>query len=328
MVEMGYYNYYNNEYSLSVSEPQDRYQEMVARYNENANSLHSMNEDPYNEKNIAIREFEEKLAVVAADNRSKCATVHDVYELIGKKYFGKDGTTYMDRLNADEATRAMYDNELNATLYGTYQNSNLDDPRINWNQEDWESQLLKDKESNQRIISTQMKNLLDSKGIDVEEGDTLLISFDPYEYFIAVEGLKNTKNLSKVNEILKEGDNAKELFYYTLQNSRSVNQEALTKYKAYQNVKNLTGENLSELTLRNGNYYTEEGKNVLSLIKQGIDKDTLIPQDFKNVAYDYSKRLLKEVAEKGFNSMPDLELTIGYSKDYGFFSTSNIMYAA
>ncbi len=328
MVEMGYYNYYNNEYSLSVSEPQDRYQEMVARYNENANSLHSMNEDPYNEKNIAIREFEEKLAVVAADNRSKCATVHDVYELIGKKYFGKDGTTYMDRLNADEATRAMYDNELNATLYGTYQNSNLDDPRINWNQEDWESQLLKDKESNQRIISTQMKNLLDSKGIDVEEGDTLLISFDPYEYFIAVEGLKNTKNLSKVNEILKEGDNAKELFYYTLQNSRSVNQEALTKYKAYQNVKNLTGENLSELTLRNGNYYTEEGKNVLSLIKQGIDKDTLIPQDFKNVAYDYSKRLLKEVAEKGFNSMPDLELTIGYSKDYGFFSTSNLMYVA
>ena len=328
MVEMGYYNYYNTEYSMSVSAPQDRYQEMIARYNENANSLHSMNEDPYNEKNIAIREFEEKLAVMAADNRSKCATVHDVYELLGKKYFGENETSYMDRLNADDATRAMYDNELNATLYGTYQNSNLDDPRINWNSEDWESQLLKDKESNQRIISTQMKNLLDKKGINVEDGDTLLISFDPYEYLISIEGLKNSDNLSKVNEILKEGENAKELFNYTLQNSGSVNQEALTKYKAYQNIKNLTGENLSELTLRNGNFYTEEGRNILSLVKKGIDQDTLIPQDFKNVAYDYSKRLLKEVAEKGFNSMPDLELTIGYSKDYGFFSTSNIMYAA
>lgn len=328
MVEMGYYNYYNTEYSMSVSAPQDRYQEMIARYNENANSLHSMNEDPYNEKNIAIREFEEKLAVVAAENRSKCATVHDVYELLGKKYFGEGESSYTDRLNADDATRAMYDNELNATLYGTYQNSNLDDPRINWNSEDWESQLLKDKESNQRIISTQMKNLLEKKGINVEDGDTLLISFDPYEYLISIEGLRNTNNLSKVNEILKEGENAKELFNYTLQNSGSVNQEALTKYKAYQNIKNLTGENLGELTLRNGNFYTEEGRNILSLIKQGIDKDTLIPQDFKNVAYDYSKRLLKEVAEKGFNSMPDLELTIGYSKEYGFFSTSNLMYVA
>ena len=328
MVEMGYYNYYNTEYSMSVSAPKDRYQEMIAKYNENSNSLHSTNEDPFNEKNIAIREFEEKLAVVAAENRSKCATVHDVYELLGKKYFGNTENSYMDRLNADDATRAMYDNELNATLYGTYQNSNLDDPRINWNPEDWESQLLKDKESNQKIISTQMKNLLEKKGINVEDGDTLLISFDPYEYLISVEGLRNSENLSKVNEILKEGDNAKELFYYTLQNSRSVNQDALTKYRTYQNIKNLTGENLSDLTLNNGNFYTEEGRNILSLVKLGIDKDTLIPQDFKNVAYDYSKRLLKEVAEKGFNSMPDLNLTIGYSKDYGFFSTSNIMYVA
>ena len=328
MVEMGYYNYYNTEYSMSVSAPQDRYKEMIAKYNENANSLHSMNEDPYNDKKIASREFEEKLAVVAADNRTKCATVHDVYELLGKKYFGEGENSYTDRLNADDATRAMYDNELNATLYGTYQNSNLDDPRIKWNSEDWETQLLKDKESNQRIISAQMKNLLDKKGISVEDGDTLLISFDPYEYLISIEGLRNTNNLSKVNEILKEGENAKELFNYTLQNSGSVNQEALTKYKAYQNIKNLTGENLGELTLRNGNFYTEEGRNILSLVKQGIDKDTLIPQDFKNVAYDYSKRLLKEVAEKGFNSMPDLELTIGYSKEYGFFSTSNLMYVA
>ena len=156
MVEMGYYNYYNNEQRLTVSQPHDRYKEMVAEYNANSDSLHHTNEDPYSEKNIAVREFEEQLAVVAADNRSKCATVHDVYQLLGQKYFGKETSTYMDRLNADEATRAMYDNELNATLYGTYQNSNPNDPRINWNPEDWETQELKDKASNQKIISSQM----------------------------------------------------------------------------------------------------------------------------------------------------------------------------
>ena len=85
MAEMGYYNYYNNEYSLSVDKPEDRYKEMVDRYNANSNSLHSINENPYSEKNIAIREFEEKLAEIAEENRSQCSTVHDVYVLLGEK---------------------------------------------------------------------------------------------------------------------------------------------------------------------------------------------------------------------------------------------------
>ncbi len=328
MVQMGYYNYYNSEQHLTVARPQDRYKQMIATYKANSDSLHSVNEDPYSEKNLAVRAFEKKLAVIAEENRSKCATVHDVYELLGNKYFGKDGTTYMDRLNADEETRAMYDNELNATLYGTYHNSNLKDPRIKWKAEDWESQELKDKASNQKIISNQMNNLLTKNGINLDSDETLLISFNPYEYSATVQGLKNRNDLPKVNELLNRGQNAKELFYYTLQNSGSVNQDAITKCKTYQNIKNLTGEDLSQLTLKDGNFYTEDGKNILSLVKQGIEKDTLIPRDFKNVAYDYSKGLLEQVAQRGFNSMPDLDLTIGYSKDYGFFSTSNIMYVA
>ncbi len=328
MVEMGYYNYYNNEQRLTVSQPHDRYKEMVAEYNANSDSLHHTNEDPYSEKNIAVREFEEQLAVVAADNRSKCATVHDVYQLLGQKYFGKETSTYMDRLNADEATRAMYDNELNATLYGTYQNSNPNDPRINWNPEDWETQELKDKASNQKIISSQMSNILSKNDISLASDETLLISFNPYSYEVSVQGLRDSSKNEEISQLLNSGKNGQELFYYTLQNSGSVNQDAITKYKAYQNIKDLTGEDLSQLTLKDGNLFTESGTNILRLVKDGIEKDSLIPNDFKRVAYDYSKDLLRQVAQRGFNSMPDLNLTIGYSQDYGFFSTSNIMYVA
>ena len=328
MVEMGYYNYYNNEQRLTVSQPHDRYKEMVAEYNANSDSLHHTNEDPYSEKNIAVREFEEKLAVVAADNRSKCATVHDVYQLLGQKYFGKESSTYMDRLNADEATRAMYDNELNATLYGTYQNSNPNDPRINWNPEDWETQELKDKASNQKIISSQMANILSKNNISLASDETLLISFNPYSYEVSVQGLRDSSKHEAITQLLNDGKNSQELFYYTLQNSGSVNQDAITKYKAYQNIKDLTGEDLSQLTLKDGNLYTDSGTNILRLVKDGIEKDSFIPNDFKRVAYDYSKDLLRQVAQRGFNSMPDLDLTIGYSQDYGFFSTSNIMYVA
>lgn len=326
MVEMGYYNYYNNEHRITVSKPHDRYQEMVERYQANSDSIHHSNEDPYSEKNLAIREFEEKLSVIAADNRSKCATVHDVYALLGKKYFGKDSTTYMDRLNADEQTRAMYDNELNATLYGTYHNSNQMDPRINWTPDDWATEEAKAKTSNQKIISSQMNNLLSKYGVNLEDGETLLISFNPYEYSANVQGINDTTKLETINKLLNSGKNAKELFYYTFQNSGSLNPDAVTKYRAYQDIKNLTGEKLSELSLDNGKFYTADGKDVLKMAYDGIDKDSLIPMDFKGVAKEHTKGLLDEVAKKGYTSMPDLNLTIGYSKDYGFFSTSNIMY--
>lgn len=328
MVEMGYYNYYNIESRYNVSKPHDRYQEMVNRYKENSDTLHSNNEDPYSDKNIAIRNFEEKLAVVAADNRSKCATAHDVYAYLGKKYFGKDGTTYMDRLNADESTRAMYDNELRATLFGTYQASNTADPRIKWQEEDWATEEAKTKNSNQKIISNQMNNLLTKNGISLEAGDTLLISFNPYDYTSSVSGLKDSDALNKINTLLNSGKNSKELFYYTFKNSGSLNAEAVTKYRAYQNLLDLTGIKLSDCTLENGRFYTSDGTDVISLIEKGIEKDSLIPNDFKNVANQYTKDMLQEVAKKGFNSMPDLNLTIGYNTNYGFFSTSNIMYEA
>ena len=328
MVEMGYYNYYNIESRYNVSKPHDRYQEMVDRYKANSDTLHSNNEDPFSDKNIAIRNFEEKLAVVAADNRSKCATAHDVYAYLGKKYFGKDATTYMDRLNADEKTRAMYDNELKATLFGTYQTSNTADPRIDWQAEDWETEETKNKNSNQKIISNQMNNLLTKHGITLDSEDTLLISFNPYNYTATVSGIKDSDTLNKINTLLNSGKNAKELFYYTFKNSGSLNSEAVTKYRAYQNILDLTGQKLNEFTLDNGKFYTSDGKEITSLIDEGIEKDNLIPNDFKNVANKYTTDLLKEIAQKGFNSMPDLNLTIGYNNNYGFFSTSNIMYEA
>ena len=123
-------------------------------------------------------------------------------------------------------------------------------------------------------------------------------------------------------------DDKKKLFYYTFKNSGSLNTEAVTKYRAYQNLLDLTGIKLSDCTLENEKFYTSDGIDVISLIEKGIEKDNLIPNDFKNVANQYTKDMLQEVAKKGFNSMPDLNLTIGYNTNYGFFSTSNIMYEA
>ena len=81
-------------------------------------------------------------------------------------------------------------------------------------------------------------------------------------------------------------------------------------------------------TMKNAKATVNRLKMIANAIEKGIEKDSLIPNDFKNVANQYTKDMLQEVAKKGFNSMPDLNLTIGYNTNYGFFSTSNIMYEA
>lgn len=325
MGEMGYYNYYNNSYRWDVDKPHDRYQEMVDRYQSNSDTLHSNNEDPYSEKNLKIRNFEVQLSNWAEGVRSQCSTESDVYSYVAQKYFGKSSITYIDVEKLDTKTRAMYNNDLNAVLYGTYQNSNTNDPRIGWSQEDWETESQNIKTTNQKIISTQMSNLLSKSGITLENNTTMLISFNPYTYSANIEGVQNSETLKQLTELLNSGDNAKELFKYTLQNSENIDQEALNKYRTYQTIKDLTGEDLSKLSLKDGNFYTENGTNIIDLVKSGIKENNTIPKDFKEVALESTQNMLNEVAKKGFNSTSDLKLSIGYSKEYGFFVTNNII---
>ena len=73
------------------------------------------------------------------------------------------------------------------------------------------------------------------------------------------------------------------------------------------------------MLLKDGEFYTYEGESILEMIKDRIGEDSSIPLEFKGAAYEVTKNLLDIVAQKGWENIPDLELSIGYSNENGFF---------
>ena len=299
MSEIGYYNYYNNTSRYTPDAVIDRYQQMVDRYN--SDELHSNNENPYSDENLALRKLDEQLAPMAENVRSKCKTI----DAFTKKW--KEPEKY-----------AMYENDLNAICYGTVGGANRQDPRLNFTNKDWDTYEAEQKASKQKIISNQMNNLLENNGITVN--DQLLISFNPYSYTASIEGSSDLSMLSKITELLNSGSNSRELMYYTMQTSGNIDADALTKFRAYQNIKQYTGYDLSKLDLKNGEFYTPEGQKITDILKDKLDKNNSIAVEFKGAAYQYTKDLLDKIAEHGWNGTPDLELKIGFSIKDGFFN--------
>jgi len=316
MTEIGYYNYYNDPTRYTTDKVIDRYQQMVDRYN--SDELHASNSDPYSERNLALRKLDEQLAPMAESVRSQCETIDDVRHYLGLKYFGQEEFGYTMKWKEPEKY-AMYKNDLNAICYGTVSSANLNDPRLNYTEKDWETYESEEKASKQKIISNQMANLMQNNGIELSENDSLLISFDPYSYAATVEGSSDLALMSKLMDALNNGSNSKQLMYYTMQNTQDLNSDSLAKFRAYQEVKQYTGEDLSNLTLKDGEYYLSDGTKLSDYLKDAIDNDDSIGLDFKPAAYNNIMEHINTVAEKGWSAIENLNLNIGYSKNDGFY---------
>ncbi len=319
MTEIGYYNYYNVKGRYSPEVVQDRYKEMVEAYN--SGNLKSVDSslNPYSESNQKIRALDEKLAPMAESIRNQCKTVDDVRHYLCKKYFGQEEIPFTKKWDEPEKY-AMYHNDMNAVLYGTISTSLLfDDPRLDYKQTDWEEQEELDFKSRHDSISLNMKNLLTNNNIKLDKNDSLLISINPYDYSVNLSGINDSNLLLDIKQLLEAGSNSKNLLHYAL-NSSTNNKDAIVKMRAYSTLKEYTGLDLSKLTLKDGEYYSVSGEKVSDVLKEKLDKNNDIASEFKSAAYNYTMDLVNQVAEKGWNSMPDLSITIGYNDSNGFIS--------
>ena len=321
MAEIGYYNYYNNTHRYSPDTVQDRYQQSVERLNSDDLKSKSEHDNPYSDLNLSRRALDEKLADWAAGVRSQCKTEQEVHNYLSRKYFGTDDFAYTKRWDEPEKY-AMYKNDYNAVCFGTIGCGDLNDPRLNYTSEDWAEYEVKDAQTKHDTISLNMANLLKNNGIELSDNDKLLISFNPYTFDTDITGSDDMSLLSKISELLNSKSNSKNLMYYAMNTSSGLNSDAVNKFRAYQQVMEYTGQDLSELILKDGEYYTSEGQSLKELLKEGIDKRS-VGLEFKGSAYEYTKGLVDRIAEKGWNSIPDLNISIGYSKEDGFYTVGS-----
>ena len=320
MTEIGYYNYYNMQGRRNVDKPDDWYQKMVDRYE--SDELKSVSElnNPYSDLNQSTHALDEKLASWAEGMRTKFSNADDVDKYLCKKYFGQERIGYTMKDHEPEKY-AMYKNDLNMVMYGTvkaYQ-FNLKDPRLNNPQYTSADEFDKAEEKAKHdSISNNMAHLLENNGIDIGN-NSLLFSINPYSKGVMIEGMADLNMKSILLQALEKNNNSTNLLHYGMQ-SQGVDSDARTKYRAYSALKEYTGLDLSELILKDREYYTADGQGVNELLKEGIENATSVGVDFKGAAFNYVKDLLDKVAEKGWNAMPDLDIKIGYSKENGFFN--------
>ena len=70
---------------------------------------------------------------------------------------------------------------------------------------------------------------------------------------------------------------------------------------------------MHELKEENGTYYTEDGTDIKTVIREEVWKDPIFPYEAKE---DYAQAVcgwIQEVAEWGWQNVPDMVLSIGYS---------------
>ncbi len=320
MTEIGYYNYYNIQGRRNVDTPDDWYQKMVNQYE--SDDLRTKDEmlNPYSDLNKSTHALDEKLASWAEGMRTKFSNADDVDKYLCKKYFGQERIGYTMK-DQEPEKYAMYKNDLNMVMYGTvkaYQ-FNLKDPRLT-SADEYDKAEEKAKHDS---ISNNMAHLLENNGIDIGN-NSLLFSINPYSGVngIQIDGIDDLNMKSILLQALDKNNNSTNLLHYGMQ-SQNVDSDARTKYRAYTSLKEYTGLDLSELILKDGEYYTADGQGVNELLKEGIESSNSVGLDFKGAAFNYVKDLLNKVAEKGWNLMPDLDIKIGYSKENGFYTLGN-----
>lgn len=323
MTEIGYYNYYNVQNRRNVDKPDNWYQKMVNQYE--SDELRSKDEmlNPYSDLNQSIHALDEKLASWAEGMRERFSNADDVDKYLCKKYFGQERIGYTKQWEEPEKY-AMYKNDLSMVMYGTvkaYQ-FNFKDPRINNPQYTSAAEFdAIEEKAKHDSISNNMAHLLENNEIDIGD-NSLLISINPYSKGVIIDGIDDLNIKSILLKALENNNNSTNLLHYGL-NNQTVDNDAKIKYHAYSALKEYTGLNLSELILKNGEYYTADDKSISDILKESIGKSNSVGSDFKNTAFNYVKELLGKVAEKGWNSMPDLDIKIGYSKENGFFNFGN-----
>lgn len=327
MAELGYYNYYNVKGRLNVDKPLDTYAKRIAE--REGDELNANSTDPSKGIEGQVRKLQEHLNDTAAANRAMYKDIESLELGLKKKYFGDDYNAVNFKWRWDEHKElfAMYENELSMSMFG--QISNLADPRIVQGSESFEEIENRLNEEHRSGISTQFSRLLENNG--AKNDGVMLIDFDIYAMRANVSGSKDdTKIASLLNE-LNGGKNARELFYFALNNNGILADEnqsqSLHKWRAVSNFAEFTGLDLREFSLKNGEFVDASGIKALDILKDGVANSSVSP-DFKGAAYDYTSGFIKEMAMLGgLNKVADLNVKIAFDNQKGFFAPKSDFYA-
>ncbi|MCI3986093.1 DUF4885 domain-containing protein [Bacillus vallismortis] len=268
--------------------------------------------NPYeSESDIRIKILDEKYSRINAINKMKS----DPLGYIKDKYQNSKSPYFRSDLSAAER-QAAYDNETEWLFKGKAQNYNLQDAAFRHVTFHGEVEDENAKVYQRSQVNQQLQVLLNRNDIHIPQGTELTFTITPIDYKVQVSGTNDEALIGQIEQVLQSGDNSKELFLHILKSlsadSTQYSQEAYQKYQAAREMYDVTGYRLKDLEVIDGRYITPDGRDVIDVYKEELEKDPVQKQTAPHAISHY-RLALSKLAEAGYDAIPDFTLSIDYS---------------
>ena len=241
------------------------------------------------------------------------------YNHIWDKYNNIFSPYYIQGLTKEER-EATYTNEFNFQRWGKdsgtydlrdFMFRNRDNSSLNDN-----VNVAEEKAFNREKVNTQFQSLLNKYNITIPHDTKLSFTIDPNTLTATVSGSDDETLTKSAQDVIDTADNAKQLFLHIISSrsddSTQYNDKSDTKFNLVQQIKNETGYNLKDLEIKDGKFVTADGTDVFQIYAKKINENPNISDFTKQMTISFYGSNLSELAQNGFDSVPDLVLSIDY----------------
>ena len=152
--------------------------------------------------------------------------------------------------------------------------------------------------------------------ISIPQDTKLSFTIDPNTLKATVSGSDDETLTKSVEDVINTADNAKQLFLHIVSSrsddSTQYSGASDSKFNLTQNIKDATGYTLKDLEIKDGKFITPDGTDIAQLYAKKINENSKMSEDHKMMIISADTADLKKLAKDGFDSVPDLVLSIDY----------------
>ncbi len=177
-------------------------------------------------------------------------------------------------------------------------------------------EVAEEKAFNREKVNTQFQSLLKKYNVTVPQDTKLSFTIDPNTLKATVSGTDDETLTKSVEDVINTADNATELFYHI---SSSVSDDSTqytprqySKFNLTKQIKDVTGYSLKDLEIKDGKFMTPDGIDVAEIYTKKINENPKMSDYYKMMSIGSNVADLKKLAKDGFDSVPDLVLSIDY----------------
>ena len=180
-------------------------------------------------------------------------------------------------------------------------------------------EVAEEKAFNREKVNTQFQSLLKKYNVTIPQDTKLSFTIDPNTLKATVSGTDDKTLAKSVEDVINTADNATELFYHI---SSSVSDDSTqytprqySKFNLTKQIKDVTGYSLKDLEIKDGKFITADGTDVAEIYTKKINENPKMSDYFKMMSIGSNVADLKKLAKDGFDSVPDLVLSIDYQNN-------------